>query len=1555
MNRINHLFTIRFCWIYFCSIFHLSVQAQVAPLPASVGSGKKIHYVRTFTATIPEKNPNVLVSKATELGGGVQQTTQYLDGLGRVIQQNDKMASQPGDGSTWFIPKDIVNIRRLDFDASQQPQVKNLSYLPFTNTGTGSDYSNGFLSMGFVLQEMFWQAKHPDEHYYYNETRTERSPLGRVEKTLDEGDAFVGNNNGVSVQNELNSISENIRLWEIVSGTGFIPPASSQSYSTGKLSKTITIDEKGKKIYTYTDFGGKVILKKVQEKESGAGLDENGHEGWLCTYYVYDDLDQLRVIIPPRAVKYLQTTGYVFSSNDVYQELCFWYEYDERGRNSIKHSPAAGTVQMVYDNKDRLVLSQDENQRNRVGKQWTFYLYDNQDRMIATGLYDKDATRDAMVTFVKALNNGVVSINIYTGSPEALKADNPVAGSSTYCNSCTNTVINTVSYYDDYAYQGAKAFNSNFTFAPVETANWNSPNQNLYVEAVGQSPRTIDFVTGTKTRVIDNNYDDGNPANDLFLTSSVYYDDKGRTIQELSDNVKNAVDYTTTQYDFAGRVIGVCEKHTMPGTSIDNFTTITKFDFDWLKRVTGVYRKYGSQDYKKLVGYTYDEFGQLKSKKLSPEYNSGAGLETLTYDYTIRGWLNGINKDYALSNSSLGQWDHFFGMYMGYDNRDARFTAAQYNGNITGAIWKTQGDNMPRKYNYEYDNVNRFTKALFTQKEKPSDVSWSSAKMDFSVTDIQYDENGNLKQMYQKGVIPGNNAPVYIDKLTYEYKTVSTGQWSNQLKKVFDQPDLTATNNGSLGDFKDETFGTNGDDYTYDYNGNLIKDNNKKIRISGNGGVQYNYFEKPQKITIEGKSVTEFTYDASGARLAKKVTNTVTGISVITWYMGAFIYEETNGQTNLQMILHEEGRIRVYTPTNNPRLSIAGNFDLPDGKKGAYDSFVKDNLQNVRAILTEETHSEFNNCAMEDAAAYYEERMFGQVDANGNPVNGSNEVSSTRVNKSEAAGWNANTSDKVSKLGYFGKKVGPNMILKVMAGDNIAARTDYYYTGTPDNSAPNNILPNIVSSLLSSLSYSATSYNLHGASTNITNNITANPGDFGTFLTNQNTGNNSTPQAYMNILFFDENFNFVPYDNVTGLGSYAWRVGTGGDGQSIPVQMSKAPKNGYAFVYLSNESKTYVYFDNFEVTHVRGRLIEENAYYAYGLKAAGISGKVFDAVANQYGYQSDFNDFENETGWNEFRLRTYDAQLGRFLQNDPFNQISTPYGGMVNNPVNSIDQNGGWSWGLNMITGAAIGAGAGALYAKSQNQSVFKGAITGGIIGGGIGSIASSFMYDMSDLSSNAFKILSKGLNQGMMNAFTTMIQNGDMDDVFRNSIIGVASGSIAGYISTRNLRWNKNLRFKDNETSIVLNSDGIGNIIGKTLNGLSIKGAQAIKDKRSTRDILLHTLHGGLDGFVGATISEMLFKETILPKEILKKDLSGSAIGSISGIGASAIQVSSIYLMESAAMFGDDLTGLQRVGFAGGGLLFRFLNLNKHFQDIGYKNYMIKDLYQLLLVLKKN
>jgi RHS repeat-associated protein len=129
----------------------------------------------------------------------------------------------------------------------------------------------------------------------------------------------------------------------------------------------------------------------------------------------------------------------------------------------------------------------------------------------------------------------------------------------------------------------------------------------------------------------------------------------------------------------------------------------------------------------------------------------------------------------------------------------------------------------------------------------------------------------------------------------------------------------------------------------------------------------------------------------------------------------------------------------------------------------------------------------------------------------------------------------------------------------------------------------------------------------------------------------------------------------------------------------------KAPKNGYAYIYISNQSNNAVYFDDFKVQVTAGRIIEENHYYPYGLKIATLSAKkladVYEGVVkNNYLYNGkELLDEDADLGWLDYGFRNYDPQIGRFPQLDPLSweyPYYTPYQFAGNDPIANVDLDG---------------------------------------------------------------------------------------------------------------------------------------------------------------------------------------------------------------------------------------------------------------------------------------
>ncbi|HEY5370688.1 MAG TPA: hypothetical protein VIJ75_17015, partial [Hanamia sp.] len=71
--------------------------------------------------------------------------------------------------------------------------------------------------------------------------------------------------------------------------------------------------------------------------------------------------------------------------------------------------------------------------------------------------------------------------------------------------------------------------------------------------------------------------------------------------------------------------------------------------------------------------------------------------------------------------------------------------------------------------------------------------------------------------------------------------------------------------------------------YFKNRNGNLTQDNNKAI-----SSITYNFLNLAQLIHMSGKGNIAYTYDASGAKLSKVVTDSVSKHSITTLYISGF-------------------------------------------------------------------------------------------------------------------------------------------------------------------------------------------------------------------------------------------------------------------------------------------------------------------------------------------------------------------------------------------------------------------------------------------------------------------------------------------------------------------------------------------------------------------------------------------------------------------------------------------------------------------------------------------
>lgn len=1234
-------------------IFLTAIAAAVtiatrAQLPVPYAPGTKASYIRTWDATAPETNASTLLSRPLK---DAKVATQYIDGLGRPLQSVVKQGSLATGSQATDLVSPVI------YDEFGRELKK---YLPFAanNRDGNNSISDGLLKLNpFQQQETFAQTQYSGELTYYGKTDAESSPLNRTLKTMTPGDSWAGAGRGVEMKYWANTSADNVQMWKCDDVAGSFGNYSSLgAYTAGQLVKTVTVDERGKQVIEFKDKEGKVILKKVQlngaAADNGAGT---GYTNWLCTYYIYDVIGRLRCVIQPEGVKQLALSGWALppsggAGGGLLAEQCFRYEYDERSRMTMKKVPGAGEVYMVYDMRDRLVMTQDANMRAQ-GK-WMVTKYDILNRPGETGLWVSGITR--------------ADHQLYANL------------SASYPSTASGYELLSITHYDDYT--GLPAGLSDFlttwntNFSATSYSTW------PYAQMPQKSTATRGMVTWAQTKVLG--------TAGTFINTVSYYDDKGRVIQVQSTNITGGLDVMTTQYSWAGQPLVTVQRQQKSGTNASDHVVITRMQYDDLGRVLTVKKTVNStvngaavsKPEQLIASNKYDKLGQLKEKQLgagpgTPLYNAG-GL--LSYDYNIRGWMLGMNRNYLSTTGQGGT--SLFGYELGYDkltNSGGRnYTAAQYNGNISGMIWKSDGDDVKRKYDFTYDDANRLMKGLFEQDDALN--SWNRTTMDYSMQMgngadplTAYDANGNIKGMTQYGWKLGASVTTPIDNMRYTYYT-----GTNWLKSVTDFNNDAQT---KLGDFR--TAATHQQaaaktalltsspqssfdaitDYTYDANGNMNLDNNKAI-----SSIVYNHLNLPSVITVTGKGTITYTYDAGGNKLKKTtVDNTIAPAkTTITLYLGGAVYENDV----LQFLSHEEGRIRY-----SPPLGGAGGGSLQ------YDYMLKDHLGNVRMVLTEEMKTDaYPAASMETAQSTTEEALYANLPATRTPI-----VSIAGYPNDTYTSPNAYVARVKAAAGS--QKIGPSITLKVMAGDKLNIRVSSWYK-------TNGVVPGTpvspLNDLLTALAGGIGGLNsTHGGSTaaQITNSGVLASGATN-FLSNQ-TYVNSRPKAFLNWILFDEQFKFVASS------SNASQVGADQEFKTHVFSNVPMNKNGYLYVYVSNETPNIdVFFDNLQVTHVRGPILEETHYYPFGLTMSGISSK---ALNGQPENKKKYQQYEFNSGFDinlyESFYRSHDPQIGRFWQIDPKpTDFESPYAAMGNNPIFKFDALGDTVFNANATDDAAI-------------------------------------------------------------------------------------------------------------------------------------------------------------------------------------------------------------------------------------------------------------------------
>ncbi|MDD3036930.1 RHS repeat domain-containing protein [Bacteroides sp.] len=743
----------------------------------------------------------------------------------REIQYYDRFGNPTLNILHGLAPDGSDLVKLQEYDPLNREFV---SWLPFKTNTSGGGYIQPY-QIGNLARAATYYGNDSSPYSY---PVYENSPMNRIEKQFGPGAAWA--EHPVSTLMLTNQNKKDLPTFKT-----FYPKLSvrtyalsgdnlvyQQNYATGTMDCTQTTNEDGQVSLEFKDRVGRVLLSRILEGETM-------HD----TYYVYDNYGNVRMVLPPAASDILTATTLPASwaeTVEAIQKYGYIYKYDGRNRCIYKKLPGCDPVYTVYDAADRPIFVQDGEQR--VKGEWSFSIPDVFNRIVLTG-----TCKNVMTYTTDPLSNVVVKATKLGGTNQT----NVLKGYELPMVSLVSPTVLSVNYYDQYGFIGYNDIPNTAVTAYETVAGYGTK------RTFGNKG----LLTGTLTARMNSS---GVISGYLYLV--MYYDERGRLIQQKGNNALVGTEQVFTLYDFTGNPMKVKKVHTASGKETQ--TEVYTYTYDNAERLlTTTYQLNGATAVT-LVSNTYDEVGRLKSDSR----NGNAKLKT-EYAYNVRSWTKGITGP-------------LFSQTLNYQEVIAGNTPC-YGGNISSMSWKVGTETSERGYRFTYDGLSRLKDAAYGEG---TTLATNPNRFNEQIT--SYDKMGNILGLKRYGQTAASSYGL-IDNLTMTYN-------GNQLQAVQDAVTSSVYGNGT--EFKNGANQTI--EYTYDKNGNLIKDLNKNI-----SNIRYNLLNLPNQVSFTGGNSVEYEYAANGTKL--RTVHKTGATTLTTDYCGNAVYE--NGV--LKMLLNETGYV----------------------------------------------------------------------------------------------------------------------------------------------------------------------------------------------------------------------------------------------------------------------------------------------------------------------------------------------------------------------------------------------------------------------------------------------------------------------------------------------------------------------------------------------------------------------------------------------------------------------------------------------------------------------